>query len=134
VNSLKFKIIASILSAVLAVFIFLDVADASKDIDGFQFFLKLITGLGFSVACVALISGGRIALLNNATMLVLGLPSLLMVGISLWGYFSGSLDFQAHQLIPLAIYGFGIVLAGSIANEAEARGVGTEATQEIEQG
>jgi len=125
-NSLPYKAVAIVIAAILAVFMYLDLSDASKTIDGFQFFLKLITTLGFAVACFALLLGGRITLLNNATMLLLGLPSLIMVGVSLWAYIDGTLSFKVHQLIPLGIYSFGIIISGSIANEAQTREEATD--------
>lgn len=120
-NSLKYKLILTTIAVLLAVFISMDLLDASKDIDGFQFSLKLISALGFSSAALALTLGGRATFLNNAVMLLLGLPSLVLIGISIWGYISGSLTFRFVQLIPLGIYSVGIILSGSIINEAEAR-------------
>ncbi|MET1253810.1 hypothetical protein [Aliikangiella maris] len=117
-ESSKNKFILAVISALLSIYIFWLAWGADEFNLGRAVFSSVL-GVGFALSVLAVLLGAKSQLLNKATMLLVGVPSLILLALFVWFLVDGTWDFTLSKAAGVFAYAYGVYIAGALASHSE---------------
>ncbi|WP_448553325.1 hypothetical protein [Thalassotalea montiporae] len=117
-ESSKNKLILAVISALLSIYIFW-LAWGGDDFHPGRAVFSSVLGVGFALSVLAVLLGAKSQLLNKATMLLVGVPSLILLALFVWFLVDGTWEFTLSKVAGVFAYAYGVYIAGALASYSE---------------
>lgn len=117
-ESSRNKFILAVISASLSIYIFW-LAWGADDFNLGRAIFSSVLGAGFALSVIAVLADAKSQILNKATMLLVGLPSLILLALFVWFLFDGTWEFTLSKIAGVFAYTYGVYIAGALANRSD---------------